>query len=58
MPTKVRNPSKTDSPKKAKVRKTGDDEFDKKMDRIRRENERLEQKAKLVQAEKRKYGYK
>jgi len=35
-----------------------DDELEKKMERIRKENREREKKAKLIEFEKRKYGYK
>ena len=53
-----RDRSRSRDRKPTRVRKTGNKDLDEKFDRIRRENERLEKRAKLIEYEKRKYGYK
>lgn len=55
---KQRRSGNKDSSSDVKQRRSGDDELDKKMERIRRENQQRERKAKLIEYEKRKYGYK
>jgi len=53
-----RDRSRSRERKPTRVRKTGNKDLDEKFERIRRENERLEKRAKLIEYEKRKYGYK